>query len=126
VPTQGSIPENRVSPTQPYSAGMPAIVGPHFTEASSWGMTMFDQLMCRISFRKLRYDGDFTLPGLDWSMASPGALGGLNWGSASYDPVNHRLFVNDIRLPSTRRLMSRAEYNAVIKTRAPTPDGHGL
>lgn len=126
VPTKGSIPENRVSPTQPYSTGMPAIGNPRFTEASSWGMTMFDQLLCRISFRGLRYDGDFTLPGLDWSMASPGALGGLNWGSASYDPVNHLLFVNDIRLPSTRRLMSRAEYNEVIKTRRPTPDGHGL
>ncbi|WP_150292761.1 membrane-bound PQQ-dependent dehydrogenase, glucose/quinate/shikimate family [Sphingobium estronivorans] len=126
VPTRGSIPENRVSPTQPYSTGMPVIAAPRFTEASSWGMTMFDQLTCRISFRRLRYDGDFTPPGLDWSMANPGALGGLNWGSASYDPAHHRLFVNDIRLPSTRRLMTRSEYEKLIKTRAPTPDGHGL
>ncbi|WP_439822741.1 hypothetical protein [Klebsiella pneumoniae] len=50
VPTQGSVPENTVSTTQPYSVGMPQIGSMHLTESSAWGMTMFDQLMCRISF----------------------------------------------------------------------------
>ncbi|MFT4102544.1 MAG: membrane-bound PQQ-dependent dehydrogenase, glucose/quinate/shikimate family [Burkholderiaceae bacterium] len=127
VPTSGGIPENTISPTQPYSTGMPHIGVQHrLTEASSWGMTMFDQLMCRISFKQLRYDGDFTQPGLDWSLSMPGALGGLNWGSASYDPENRRLFVNDIRLTNTRRLIKRDEYEAIAKLRKPTPDGHGL
>lgn len=126
VPTKGSIPENTVSPTQPYSVGMPLIGQGPVTEASAWGMTMFDQLLCRIDFKKLRYEGDFTPPGLDWSLSSPGALGGMNWGSASYDPVNRRLFVNDIRLANTRRIIKRDEYNEITKVRKPTPDGHGL
>ncbi|HCF3424958.1 TPA: membrane-bound PQQ-dependent dehydrogenase, glucose/quinate/shikimate family [Pseudomonas aeruginosa] len=127
VPTKGSIPENRVSPTQPYSVDMPQLgVGP-LTEASSWGMTMFDQLLCRISFNEMRYDGDFTLPGLGKkALTYPGALGGFNWGSASYDPVNKLLFVNDIRLPNTKLLLTRAQYDEIAKTRKPTPDGHGL
>lgn len=103
VPTQGSVPENHVSTTQPYSVGMPQIGAMHLTESSAWGMTMFDQLMCRISFKKLRYDGDFTLPGLKAALVYPGALGGFNWGSASYDPYNHRLFVNDIRVANVKK-----------------------
>ncbi|BEO64486.1 glucose dehydrogenase (plasmid) [Serratia marcescens] len=126
VPTQGSIPENDVSPTQPYSVGMPQIGAQHLTESSSWGMTMFDQLICRISFKKIRYDGDFTPPGLTPSLAYPGALGGFNWGSASYDPYNHRLFVNDIRVPNVKTILSREEYKRIASTRSPTPDGHGL
>jgi quinate dehydrogenase (quinone) len=126
APTKGSVPENIVSPTQPYSVDMPVMAAGPITEATAWGMTMFDQLLCRISFKQLRYDGDHTLPGLDWSLSSPGALGGQNWGSASYDALNRRLFVNDIRLPSTRQLMSRADYLEIIKTRTPTPDGHAL
>lgn len=126
VPTTGSIPENRVSPTQPYSVDMPLMAAPALTETSAWGMTLFDQLLCRISFKTLRYDGDFTPPGLDWSLSNPGALGGQNWGSASYDVTNHRLFVNDIRLANTRRILTRDAYNVVIQSRTPTPDGHGL
>lgn len=126
VATNGSIPENRVSPTQPYSVDMPLMAAGRLSESSAWGMTMFDQLLCRISFKQYRYDGDATPPGLDWSIANPGALGGQNWGSASYDALNHRLFVNDIRLPSTRRIVTRDEYLDITKTRQPTPDGHAL
>lgn len=126
VPTEGSIPENIISPTQPYSVGMPTMAMPPLTEARSWGMTMFDQLLCRISFKQLRYLGEFTPPALEWSLVTPSAMGGQNWGSASYDPVNRRLFLNDIRLPNVRRLLTRAQYDEVIKTEAPTPDGHTL
>ena len=126
VPTKGSIPENIISPTQPYSVGMPTMAMQPLTEARSWGMTMFDQLLCRISFKQLRYFGDFTPPAQEWSLVTPSAMGGQNWGSASYDPVNRRLFVNDIRLPNVRRLLTRAQYDQVIKTEAPTPDGHTL
>lgn len=126
VPTEGSIPENIVSPTQPYSVGMPTMAMAPLTEARTWGMTMFDQLLCRISFKELRYLGEFTPPATKWSLVTPSAMGGQNWGSASYDPVNRRLFLNDIRLPNVRRLLTRAEYDELIKTEAPTPDGHNL
>nr|WP_294846779.1 membrane-bound PQQ-dependent dehydrogenase, glucose/quinate/shikimate family [uncultured Sphingomonas sp.] len=126
VPTKGSVPENIVSPTQPYSVDMPVMSADPLTEASSWGMTMFDQLLCRISFRQMRYEGDFTPPGLDWSIATPSAIGGQNWGSASYDPVNHRLFVNDTRQANTHKMMPRAEYLEFAKTHPATPNGHGV
>lgn len=126
VPTEGSIPENIISPTQPYSIGMPTMAMEPLTEARTWGMTMFDQLLCRISFKQLRYLGEFTPPATEWSLVTPSAMGGQNWGSASYDPVNHRLYLNDIRLPNVRRLLTRAQYDELIKTESPTPDGHNL
>lgn len=59
---QGAAAGDWVSPTQPYSVGMPAIGAQRLEERHMWGMTLFDQLLCRIQFRQLRYEGDFTPP----------------------------------------------------------------
>lgn len=126
VPQTGHVSDELPSPTQPYSVGMPTIGGGALTEASAWGMTSFDQLWCRIDFRKRRYDGEFTLPGLTSRIQYPSAMGGMNWGSASYDPVNSRIFVNDIRIAGLNRLMLRDEFNEYVKTHKPTLDGHGV
>jgi quinate dehydrogenase (quinone) len=80
------------------------------TEQTAWGLTMFDQLACRIAFRKMRYDGDFTPIGTQYAIQQPGNLGGLNWGSVSVDLPNNRVFMNDIRVPSLFALIPRAEY----------------
>jgi quinate dehydrogenase (quinone) len=84
--------------TQPFSVGMPQIGADTLTESDMWGATPFDQLMCRISFKSMRYEGLFTAPGTDVSLSFPGSLGGMNWGSLSTDPNHHVIFVNDMRL----------------------------
>ena len=110
VPQNGAVPEERLSPTQPYSVDMPAIGAERLEERNAWGMTTLDQLWCRISFRQHRYDGEFTPIGLDPSLQYPGPLGGLNWGSVSVDPLNHIAFMNDLRMASSRTLVPRSEY----------------
>lgn len=95
---QGNIPNEQYTRTQPRSVGMPQIGNQTLTESDMWGATPFDQLMCRISFKSMRYDGLFTVPGTDLSLSFPGSLGGLNWGGMSVDPNNRYLFVNDMRL----------------------------
>lgn len=93
-----TIPNEPYAPTQPVSVGMPQIgVGP-YSEADMWGATPFDQLMCRIAFKSMRYEGLFTAPDTDLSLSFPGSLGGMNWGGVSVDPVNQLMFVNDMRL----------------------------
>ncbi|MCX8997365.1 glucose/quinate/shikimate family membrane-bound PQQ-dependent dehydrogenase [Rhizobiaceae bacterium BDR2-2] len=92
------IPNEPYSPTQPLSVGMPQIGTDHLTEADMWGATPFDQLLCRISFKSMRYEGLFTAPGQDVSLSFPGSLGGMNWGGISVDPVNDLIFVNDMRV----------------------------
>ncbi|MFV3415007.1 glucose/quinate/shikimate family membrane-bound PQQ-dependent dehydrogenase [Pseudomonas nitroreducens] len=94
----GNIPDEPYSPTQPRSVGMPQIGAQTLTESDMWGATPYDQLLCRIDFRKMRYDGLYTAPGTDLSLSFPGSLGGMNWGSLSTDPVHGFIFVNDMRL----------------------------
>jgi quinate dehydrogenase (quinone) len=99
VPVKAAnIPNEPYSPTQPKSVGMPQIGAQHLTEADMWGATPYDQLLCRIDFKSMRYDGLYTAPGLDKSLSFPGSLGGMNWGSISTDPVHGFIFVNDMRL----------------------------
>ncbi len=99
VPVKASdIPNEPYSLTQPKSVGMPQIGAQTLTESDMWGATPFDQMLCRIQFKKMRYDGLYTAPGTDISLSFPGSLGGMNWGSLSTDPVHGFIFVNDMRL----------------------------
>src|ERR1700712_1265987 len=99
VPVKASnIPNEPYSPTQPKSVGMPQIGAQTLTESDMWGATPFDQLLCRISFKKMRYDGLYTAPGSDISLSFPGSLGGMNWGSLSIDPTTNTIYANDMRL----------------------------
>jgi quinate dehydrogenase (quinone) len=50
---------------------MPQIGADTLTESDMWGATPFDQLMCRISFKSMRYEGLFTAPGTDVSLSFP-------------------------------------------------------
>ena len=92
------IPDEQYSATQPRSVEMPQIGNQTLTESDMWGATPFDQLMCRINFKSMRYDGLFTTPGTDVSLSFPGSLGGMNWGSIAFDPTHRYMFVNDMRL----------------------------
>jgi len=95
---KADIPREPYAETQPLSVGMPQIGTQHLTESDMWGATPFDQILCRISFRKMRYEGLYTAPGTDVSLSFPGSLGGMNWGGVSTDPVHGFIFVNDMRL----------------------------
>ena len=59
---QGAVAGDRTSPTQPKSDlnFMP----PPLKERDMWGVTPFDQMLCRIDFKSMRYDGPFTPPSL--------------------------------------------------------------
>ena len=89
--------------TQPYSTEMPTVGADQISEKMMWGATPLDQLICRIQFRRLRYEGDFTPPGLADrpSLQFPGNGGGMNWGSGAYDVRRGLLIVSDIRLPQS-------------------------
>ncbi|MEG2734534.1 MAG: membrane-bound PQQ-dependent dehydrogenase, glucose/quinate/shikimate family [Hafnia sp.] len=125
VPSKSPIKSERISPTQPYSTDMPTIGAQTLNEKSMWGMTMFDQLACRIQFRQLRYLGDFTPIGLQPTIQQPGNLGGMNWGSVSVDKTHNIAYVNDIRIPSIVWLTSREQYPSYAKKYNADGTGHG-
>ncbi len=107
VPQDGKVPEEWLAPTQPYQPAMPGIGTEPLSERRMWGATPLDQLWCRIRFRQLRYDGDFTPPGTSTSLKYPGSIGGLNWGGVSIDPRSGVAFMNDVRLPFEVQLLDR-------------------
>lgn len=124
VPTNGQAPD-QPAPTQPYSVDMPRIGAERLTERSMWGMTMFDQLWCRIAFRKLRYDGDFTPPSTTASLLWPGFYGGMNWGSVAINGRHDLLIVNDIRMGMTLQMHDRAAFDALLAKRGVGSHGSG-
>ncbi|MCC1724620.1 membrane-bound PQQ-dependent dehydrogenase, glucose/quinate/shikimate family, partial [Salmonella enterica subsp. enterica serovar Indiana] len=77
VPVKAAnIPNEPYSLTQPKSVGMPQIGAQTLRESDMWGATPYDQLLCRIDFKGMRYDGLYTAPGTDKSLSFPGSLGG--------------------------------------------------
>ncbi|TFY95170.1 membrane-bound PQQ-dependent dehydrogenase, glucose/quinate/shikimate family [Pseudomonas nabeulensis] len=108
---QGAQPGNVVSPTQPYSVGMPQIGTEPLTEASMWGATFYDQLYCRIKFRQARYEGPFTPITTQPTIIYPGYYGGMNWGGVSIDKQRGLMFVNDIRMPQVVSLVPQADVD---------------
>lgn len=85
APTDG-LPGDHLSPTQPYSVGMPSLAPADLTEAKLWGATPIDQLMCRIEFRQAVYEGQFTPPHLKPTIVYPAFDGVVDWNGASIDP----------------------------------------
>lgn len=108
---QGNVaPGEPLSPTQPFSVGMPSFRGPELREADMWGITPIDQLICRIQFVRSRYEGTLTplTPGKP-TIVAPGYGGGSNWGSISVDIDRGILIANTNRMPNRMTLISRAD-----------------
>jgi quinoprotein glucose dehydrogenase len=93
VPASDVIGE-RASPTQPFSA-LPSL-GP---------LTLQDD--CRQSFPGLRYKGIFTPSSLAGTLESPGKIGGINWGSAAFDPETGIYYAANNHSPFKVRLIKR-------------------
>lgn len=107
---QGAAPGDHLSPTQPYSA-LTFRPKKNLTDADMWGGTMLDQMVCRIMFKKLRYEGPFTPPSLQGTLVFPGNLGMFEWGGLAVDPVRQVAFANPIAIPFVSTLIPRGPNN---------------
>lgn len=103
----GAIPEDFTSPTQPVSEL--TFSPPLLEEKDMWGITLFDQLMCRIDFRRHRYAGRYTPPSVQGTIVYPGNFGVFNWGSVAIDPERQIMFGMPTYLAFTSRLVPRSE-----------------
>ncbi|MGO4566197.1 glucose/quinate/shikimate family membrane-bound PQQ-dependent dehydrogenase [Rhizobium sp. 2YAF20] len=103
----GTIPEDHASPTQPLS-DLSFIPDP-LTEKDMWGVSLFDQLACRIKFHQLKYEGRYTPPSLQGSLIYPGNFGVFNWGGVAVDPERHVMFGMPTYLAFTSRLVPAAD-----------------
>jgi quinoprotein glucose dehydrogenase len=110
VPQHG-VPEERLALRQPFSVGMPSFAGVAPTEARMWGLTIFDQLWCRIKFRQARFEGTMTpLETQRFSVIWPGFMGGFEWGGVAVDVDRDVMIVNTNNVSNYDRLIPRDEY----------------
>ncbi|EJK81408.1 glucose/quinate/shikimate family membrane-bound PQQ-dependent dehydrogenase [Rhizobium sp. AP16] len=103
----GAIPEDHTAPTQPISDL--TFSPPPLQEKDMWGISLFDQLACRIAFHRYKYEGRYTPPSLEGSIIYPGNFGTFNWGSVAVDPERQIMFGMPTYLAFTSRLVPRAD-----------------
>lgn len=94
------------APTQPASS-YPPMVPQKLTVDDVWGPTPKDRAWCADRLQGLRNDGIFTPPSIEGTLAFPGNVGGVNWGSAAVDSARGILVANTNRLPYILRLIPR-------------------
>ena len=114
---QGAAPGDRTSPTQPFSE-LTFRPEAKLTGADMWGATIFDQLACRITFHKLRYEGTFTPPSLQGTLVFPGNLGMFEWGGIAVDPVRNIAIANPMAIPFVSTLIPRGPNNPAAPNNA--------
>src|SRR5690606_34908027 len=86
----GAIPEDFTAPTQPVTE---LTFRPERLEGRDmWGLTMLDQMVCRIRLKQLRYVGMYTPPSVEGTLVYPGNFGTFNWGSIAVDPERMVMF----------------------------------
>lgn len=103
----GAVKGDHTAPTQPISDL--TFSPPPLREKDMWGVTLFDQLACRIKFHRYRYEGRYTPPSLQGTIVFPGNFGTFNWGSVAVDPERQVMFGMPTYLAFTSRLVPASE-----------------
>jgi quinoprotein glucose dehydrogenase len=106
---QGAVDGNWTASTQPYTTGFASVAGDDLRERDMWGLTPIDQMMCRLTYRRANYSGQFTPILSRPSITYPAVGGGINWGSVSVDTQRGLMVVNTLRLANLNRLVPKTD-----------------
>jgi len=114
------VPGESASPTQPFQdiASLSPLTLP---PAVMLGSSAQDDRECRGIFAKLRYDGMYTPPSLRGSLVFPGNLGGVNWGSAAFNPNSGILYANTNRYAFSITFFKRPLSNPSLSSKWKEP-----
>lgn len=122
VPAGEAAPGDWVSPTQPRSA-LNLTPIQTLTDKDMWGGTMFDQLMCRVIFKRLNYNGQYTPPSENGTLVFPGNLGVFEWGGISVNADRQIALMNPMALPFVSKLIPRGPNNPLWPKEGATGSG---
>lgn len=107
---QGGAEGEALSPTQPFPTHVPALT-PQTISADD-ALSLFPGLgrsSCERQFAQARNEGLFTPPSVQGTLVFPFTGGGVNWGSAAFDPQSQILYANTSRAAHLIKLIPRAE-----------------
>jgi quinoprotein glucose dehydrogenase len=79
------------------------------SKTDMWGVTPLDHLVCRIKFKRARYEGPFTPPGLTPAITYPGAIGNIAWSGIAIDQRSKLIVANTNALASYDRIVRRED-----------------
>jgi quinoprotein glucose dehydrogenase len=106
---QSDVPGEQSAPTQPYVPTPEPTVPDRFPGISTLAdVASFGQ--CSRDLKKLRYDGRYTPPSLQGSIAYPSTAGGVEWGGGAVDPHSGVYVVNSSYVAQIYRLIERKDY----------------
>ncbi|WP_213875070.1 glucose/quinate/shikimate family membrane-bound PQQ-dependent dehydrogenase [Pseudomonas sp. dw_358] len=114
----GAVEGDHSAPTQARSRLN--MLPPELNEKAMWGVTPVDELLCRIQFKSLRYEGQYTPPSTQGSIIYPGNVGVFNWGAVSVDPVRQILFSSPNYMAFVSKLVPQAQVAAGSKRESET------
>lgn len=109
VPQGGS--EGEVlSPTQPFPTHVPALTPQTISPDDALSLWPgAGRSSCERRFAEARNEGLYTPPSVQGTLLFPFTGGGVNWGSAAFDPVNQILYANTSRAAHLIKLIARPE-----------------
>ncbi len=119
---KSDIPGEEAWPTQPASI---SLIPEKLSAEDAWGANPEEKQACADKIKAARSEGIFTPPSLKGSIQFPGSVGGVNWGSAAYDPQRHLLVVDTNRLAFFVRLIPREKMQADISGASRSDRLHG-
>jgi quinoprotein glucose dehydrogenase len=120
---KSDIPGEQSWPTQP--ASTISLVPERLSVEDAWGKDEKERAWCAEQIKTARSGDIFTPPSLQGTLVFPSNVGGVNWGSAAYDPQRHLLFVDTNRLPIFVKLIPRAELETTRKNASDSDRLHG-
>lgn len=109
-----TVPGEVAAQTQPFSR---IVLSPmHVDAAMVFGRDSGDRARCRAALAKLRYEGPFTPPSLEGTLALPSNIGGAHWGGVAFDPARQLAIVPVNTIAAVVQLIPRAAYTALMDT----------
>lgn len=121
VPQRGQVPEEYLSPTQPFTTHIPQLLPDKFTVDDAWGLTFIDRGQCEDKIKQLLNEGLYTPPSLQGSLNYPSNAGGNNWGSPAINPDTGVMVVFTNRVPGFTRLVPREQCEGNQQPQKGTP-----
>jgi quinoprotein glucose dehydrogenase len=107
---QGGVEGEKLSPTQPFPTHVPPLSPQKFSADDEFKFPpLIGSPDCHALLASARYEGLFTPPSTQGTLIYPMTGGGVNWGSAAFDPVHQILYANTTNAIHLVKLMPAAE-----------------
>jgi quinoprotein glucose dehydrogenase len=107
---QGGAEGEQLSPTQPFPTHVPPLMSQKISVDDAFNLfPSFGRSTCEELLAGARNEGLYTPPSTQGTLIFPMTGGGVNWGSAAFDPVNQILYANTSRAVQIVKLIPRAQ-----------------